>query len=85
VEDVAAGLEVALLVFLPKSNFSGAGADGVVVVVVGAVMDGGLACADADVDATEGCEVGFANVNGAGLLVSVLGAGKALVVVGVGT
>lgn len=83
-EDGAAGLEVALLVFLPKSNFSGAGADGVVV-VVGAVMDGGLVCADADVDAAEGCELGFANVNGAGLLVSVLGAGKGLVVAGVGT
>lgn len=67
-----------LLVFLLKSNFSGAGADGVDdvgAVVLGGSSDvnGGLACVDAD-DAVEGCEVGFAKVNGACLFVSVLGA-----------
>lgn len=87
----ATGLGVALVVFLPKSNFSGAVADGVVevgAVVLGGTpnVDGGLGCADDDIDAAEGCEPGFANVNGAGLLVSMLGAvgaGKALVVGGV--
>lgn len=77
--DVAAG-------FLPKSNFSGAGADGAeagAALLEGAPnIDGGLARADVDAGVEEGSEPGFAKGNGAGLLVSVLdaaGAGKGLV------
>lgn len=80
-EDVTAGLGVVLATFLLKSNFSRAGADGAeagAVVLEGAPnIDSGVACADVDVGAEEGSTLGFANVNGVGLLVSVLGAAGA--------
>jgi hypothetical protein len=76
--DVAAG-------FLPKSNFSGAGADGAeagAVLLEGAPnIDGGLVRVDVDAGAEEGSALGFAKGNGAGLLVSVFdaaGVGKGL-------
>lgn len=72
--------------FLPKSNFSGAGADGAeagAALLEGAPnIDVGLACADVDAGTEEGSTLGFAKGNGAGLPVSVLdaaGAKKGLV------
>lgn len=84
--DVAAGFEIVLAGFLPKSNFSGTGADGAGteaallggapnidgrLVVLDVDIDGGLACADVDVGVEVGSTLGFAKGNGAGLLVSV--------------
>lgn len=87
--DVAAGFEIVLAGFLPKSNFSGAGADGAGteallfggapnidgrLVVLDVDIDGGLACVDVDVGVEVGGTLGFAKGNGVGLLVSVLDA-----------
>lgn len=77
--DAAAGFGIVLAGFLPKSNFSGAGADGAeagAALLEGAPnIDVGLACADVDAGTEEGSTLGFAKGNGAGLPVSVLDAG----------
>jgi hypothetical protein len=91
--DVAAGLGIVVVGFLPKSNFNEAGADGVevaallegapnidgglTVLEVAPNVDGGLGCTDVDVGVEEGGTLGFAKGNGTGLLVSVVDAAGA--------